>query len=121
MILATTLRRVSPWVVGLFIIAQIFAIVPLISEHTAHVAQSELGISLDRVSTGNVPHGHFRGDSDGSVQHHELQDLSGAFICAVGQCAIGFARVAVSPFAQDALVEGDPIFLELPPKALLSA
>jgi len=121
MILATTLRRVSPWVVGLFIIAQIFAIVPLISEHTAHVAQSELGISLDRVSTGNVPHGHFRGDSDGSVQHHELQDLSGALTCTVSQCDFGFLHVAVFPYAPDALVEGNPIFLERPPKVLLSA
>ena len=121
MIPRSTARRLAPWMVGLFIIAQIFAVIPLISEHTIHIAQSELGVSLDRVGAGGVPQAHHRGDADGFVQHHELQDLSGALTCTVSQCEIGFVRVALSPYAPDALAEGDPIFLERPPKALLSA
>ncbi|SRR5579871_2744121 len=121
MISTSTARRLGPWIVGLFLIAQIFAIVPLMSEHTTHVAQSELSISLDLGSPGGIPQGHYRGDADGFVQHHELLDLSGALTCTVSQCEIGFVWVAVSPYTPNALAEGDPIFVERPPKALLSA
>jgi hypothetical protein len=121
MISTSTTHRLGPWIVGLFVIAQIFAVIPLMSEHTTHVAQSELGISFDRDGPGDIPHSHHRGDADGYVQHHELQDLSGALTCTVSQCEIGFVHVAVSPYAPKAIAEGDPIFLERPPKALLSA
>ena len=121
MIPTSTARGLTPWVVGLFILAQIFAVVHLISEYTTHVAQSELGISLDRVSSGNMPQGHYRGDADGYVQHHELQDLNGALTWTVSECEIGFVHTAVCSYTPDALAEGNPIFLERPPKALLSA
>jgi hypothetical protein len=121
MISTSTARGLTPWVVGLFFLAQIFAVVHLISEHTTHIAQSELGISLDRISTGNIPQGHHRGDADGFVQHHELQDLNGALTWTVSECGIGFVHAAVCPYTPDALSEGDAIFLERPPRALLSA
>jgi hypothetical protein len=114
-------RRLSTWVIGLFVIAQIFAVVPLMSEHTTHEAQTSLSFSQDRVSAGHIPQGHHHGDADGFIQHHELQDLSGALTCAVSQCEIAAVRVAVAQFEPDALAEGDPILLEHPPKTLLSA
>jgi len=120
MIPTATARRLSPWVLGLFLIAQIFGVVPLIREHTAHLAQTGLTLSEDCAGSGHVPQTHHRGDADGFIHHHQLQDLSGAFTCTVSQCEIGFVRVAVCPYAPDALAEGDPILLERPPKPILS-
>jgi hypothetical protein len=114
-------RRLSPWIVGIFIVAQIFGVFPLVSEHTAHVAQADFAVSENCFCTGNAPHGHYRGDIDGFVQHHELQDLSGVMACSAHQGEIGFVHVAVSRYAPHSLSEGNPIFLERPPKSLLSA
>jgi len=117
----TAARRLSPWVVGIFLLAQIFGVFPLVSEHTAHIAQADFTVASNCVCTGQAPHGHYQGDSDGFVQHHELQDLSGVLTCAVDQYQSGIVHVAVSLYAPHALAEGHPIFLERPPKSLLSA
>jgi hypothetical protein len=114
-------RRLGPWVVGIFFVAQIFGVFPLVSEHTAHLAEADFTPSQNCVCTANTPHEHYHGDADGFVQHHELQDLSGVLICAAGQCEIGLVHVAVSIYSPHALAEGSPIFLERPPKSLLSA
>jgi hypothetical protein len=114
-------RHLSPWMVGIFLVAQIFGVFPLVSEHTAHVATADFMVAQDCVCTGNMPHTHYHGDADGFVQHHELQDLSGVLTCAVGQCESGLIHVAVSLYAPHALSEGHPVFLERPPKSLLSA
>jgi hypothetical protein len=113
-------RRLSPWVVGIFLAAQIFGVFPLVSEHTAHVVEADFTLSRNCVCTG-ILHGHYQGDADGFVQHHELQDLSGVLTCTVGQCENGLIYVAVSLYAPHALAEGNPIFLERPPKSPLSA
>src|SRR5947209_6852404 len=97
MIRTATIRFLGRWIVGLYVIAQIFAVNPLISEHTAHVAQSELAISDSSGAAANVPQGtHHRGDADGAVQHHEVQDLSGALTFTVHPCDFGLARLAVA-------------------------
>jgi hypothetical protein len=114
-------RCASPWIIGVFLLAQIFGVFPLVSEHTAHIAQADFTVAQNCVCTGYVPHGHYQGDADGSVQHHELQDLSGVLTCAAGPCVSGLIHVAVSLYAPRALAEGNPIFLERPPKSFLSA
>lgn len=114
-------RRLSPWIVGIFLLAQIFGVFPLVSGHTAHVAQADFTIAQNCVCTGYAPHGHYQGDADGFVQYHELQDLSGVLTCAVDQYQSGLIHVAVSLYAPHALAESNPIFLERPPKSLLSA
>jgi hypothetical protein len=116
------IRRLCPWLAGLFLIAQIFGVAPLISEHATHVAESALLLHSDNAGM-NAPgadHRHHRGDADGFVQHHELQDLSGAFACTVSYCEIAFAGVAVALREPDALVGTDPALLERPPNSLLS-
>jgi hypothetical protein len=113
-------RRLSPWLVGLFFVAQIVAVVPLVSSHTAHVAETELVCCKDG-STGSVPQGHHHhGDADGFIQHHELQDLNGSLTCLVNSCENAFVHVGSTAYAPSALAEADPILLERPPKALLS-
>jgi len=120
MIAMAAMRRLCPWLVGLFLIAQIFGVVPLMSEHTAHAAESQLVHFKGNASGGSIPQGHHHhGDADGFIQHHELQDLNCAFTCVVC-CEIAFVHVAITARAPSALAEADRILLERPPKPLLS-
>jgi len=65
--------RLSAWLVRVFFIARVFGVVSVLSEHTAHVAATELLPSRVSASTGNIPQGgHHHGDADGFIQHHEL-------------------------------------------------
>jgi hypothetical protein len=119
---AAAIRRLSPWLVGLFLIAQIFGVVSVLCEHTAHVAAAELLPSQVSASTGNIPQGrHHHGDADGFIQHHELEDLNGVLTCLSSRCEIAFVYVANSDYVPAAIAEGDPILLERPPKPILSA
>jgi hypothetical protein len=115
-------RRLGWWLVGLFLCAQVLGVMPLMSEHTAHVAQTELAFASDHSGAGHNsgPGHHHRGDADGAVQHHQMQDLSGAFMCGVGPCEIALLRVRVARQEPGGLVEADPILLERPPKTSLS-
>jgi hypothetical protein len=120
MTLMAAQRWLGPWFVGLFLIAQIVGVVPLISSHTAHVVETELVISKDNVGTGGIPQSHHHhGDADGLIQHHELQDLNGAFTYLV-TCEIAFVHVAITAYAPNTLAEAYPTLLERPPKHLLS-
>jgi len=120
MISMTAMRPLGPWLVGLFLIGQLFGVVPLLSDHTTHAAESQLELSKHNASTGSIPQGHHHhGDADGFIQHHELQDLNGALTCLVS-CEIPFVHVAITAYAPNALAEADPILLERPPKPLLS-
>ena len=122
MIPTAATRRLSRWVVGLFVIAQMFSVVSLLSEHAAHVAAVELLPSQASTGTGKVPEGrHHRGDADGFIQHHELQDLIGTLTCLSSRCEIAFVYVANANYVAAALAQGDPILLERPPRPMLSA
>ena len=122
MILTAGMRRLSTWLVGLFLIAQIFCVISLLCEHTAHAATTELQPAQVSASTGNIPQGrHYRGDADGFIQHHELQDLTGTLTCLSSRCEIVFVYVANTDYVPAALAGGDPILLERPPKPTLSA
>ena len=121
MIPSAIVRRLGSWLAGLFFIAQIFGVVSLLSEHTAHVAATELLPSQVSASTGNIAQGrHYHGDSDGFIQHHELQDLTGTLTCLSSRCEIASVYVANTDYVPAALAEGEPILIERPPKAMLS-
>jgi hypothetical protein len=117
MISTSIKRRLGTWLVGLFLIARVFSVVSVLSEHTAHVATTE----LQPPSTGNIPQGrHHHGDADGFVQHHELQDLTGTLTCLSSRCEMAFVYVPNTDYVPTALAEGDPIPLERPPKPMPS-
>jgi hypothetical protein len=121
MIPMAAMRRLGPWLVGLFLIAQIFGVFPLISGHTAHVAEAHLVLSKDNGNIGSIPQGHHHhGDADGFIQHHELQDLTGAITCLANRCERAFVHVALTIHAPNAVAGIDPILLERPPKPLPS-
>lgn len=120
MIRQAALRRSAPWLIGLFIIAQICGVVRLLGEHTAHVAESELILS-NATATRNTPLGHHHyGDEDGAIQHHELQDLNGAPASLIAGCEPVFTRFTITAYVSDALTGSNPVLLERPPKPFLS-
>jgi hypothetical protein len=114
-------RRLGIWLAGLFVLAQIFGVVSLVASHAAHVAETELAFVSEGPSTDNRQHSHhYRGDADGVVQHHELHDLSGAFLGSPSQTDLTFAPVRIVFAVTQALPGSDPLRLERPPKPFLS-
>jgi hypothetical protein len=115
------LHRLGPWLLGLFIVAQICGVVHLLGEHTTHVAESQSILSSAAVAR-KAPHGHHHdGDTDGAIQHHELQDLTGAPVYPTAVRELDCTRVAMVSIVSAPLVEGDPLRLERPPKRFLPA
>ena len=115
------LRHLGPWLIGLFIIAQICGVVQLLGEHTAHVTESQLMLA-DATVIGNTSHGphHYDGDADGAIQHHELQDLTGAPGSLIAGCEPALTHVTITGYVSDVLIESSPALLERPPKPILS-
>jgi hypothetical protein len=114
-------RRLAIWLAGLFVLAQVFGVVSLVASHAAHVAEAEFAFASDGPLTENRQHNHhYRGDADGVVQHHELHDLSGAFLGSSSQTDLTFAPVRIVFVVTQALPGSDPVRLERPPKPVLS-
>jgi hypothetical protein len=121
MIRQPAFRPLTPWLIGLFFIAQICGVARLLSEHTAHVTESQLVFS-DVAATGatSLGHHHHYGDADGAIQHHELQDLNGAPAYLVDDCEVTFTHDAIRAYVADLLTGNNPVLLERPPKPFLS-
>jgi hypothetical protein len=113
-------RRLGPWLVGLYLIAQIFGVAPLVGGHTAHVAGIH-SVLCEAADAAGVPQSHHEtGDADGSVQHHALHDLTGVLAGIVGRHESPLVHVVAPACASNALVAADPVLLERPPKSRLS-
>jgi hypothetical protein len=120
MIRQVALHRLVPWLIGLFLVAQICSVVQLLSAHTAHVAESQL-ILPKAAATTNTSHGHHHsGDADGAIQHHELQDLNGAPACLMAGCELLSSHDTITAYVSDAFIESNPVLLERPPRPFLS-
>jgi hypothetical protein len=121
MILTAAMRRLGPWLIGLFLIAQIFGVVPLMSCHSAHAAGGNFLLSAceDGPDTHSPGH-HHPGDSDDAAHHHALQDLNGVLAWVPDRNEIALVHIAVTPRAARALTEADPVLLERPPRPFLS-
>jgi hypothetical protein len=116
-------RRLGPWLLGLYLIAQIFGVAPLVGGHAAHVAGNHGVLVVLDVDTGGgaMPQDHHQpGNADGADQHHALQDLNGVLASTVDRHAIAQVRVVAHIRAPNALVAADPVLLERPPKSRLS-
>lgn len=125
MIRHTAWRRLSTWLIGLFLLAQIGGVVHLLGEHTAHVSESQLTESQLAVAHASLAadashHHHHEGDADGVIQHHALQDLNGAPLRLTPACELTVASAAVTPVVPDLLAGRNPVLPERPPKSFLS-
>jgi hypothetical protein len=114
--MATICRCLGRWLIGLFVIAQIFGVVPLLSGEIVHAAESELALAN---GGGNIPLGHHH-HGDGCAQQHELQHLTGVFRSELSQSEVSLIPGALVALAPDALTENDTSRLERPPKPFLS-
>ena len=121
MISTAATRRLGPWLVGLFLAAQIFGVVLLMSCHSAHAAGGSLLLSACEDGIDTHSHGHHHpGDSDDAAHHHALQDLNGLLAWTPDRNEIALVLIAVAPRAVRALAEADAVLLERPPKPFLS-
>jgi hypothetical protein len=122
MIAMAAMRRVGACLVALFLLAQIFGVIPLLSAQVTHLAESDLALCHGNVAIETIPQNrhHHRGDADGFILHHELQDLTGAFVCLSGQCGTACVRRAITAYVTGALAEAEPTPLDRPPKSLPS-
>jgi hypothetical protein len=116
-----TQRRLGPCLVGLFLIAQICGVAPLIKCHSAHAASWPLVLSACQDGIGPVSHDHHHaGDADDAANHHALQDLNGVFGWLPDRSETALVHIANTPPPPRALVGADPVLLERPPKPFLS-
>jgi hypothetical protein len=119
MISSAIVRRLGPLLIGLYVLAQICGVIPLMSRDSAHAAPATHMLS-DCKQTGTLPQNHHHaGDADDAVHHHALQDLNGVFVqsSVVGNSIV---QIAIEVSAPRALVEAEVVLLERPPKSFLS-
>jgi hypothetical protein len=120
MIRQVKLRRLSMLLIGLFVVAQICGVGHLLGEHTVHLMESQLAASIEN-GAGIASHNyHHVGDADGTIQHHELQDLTGAPAFLVVSCEFAPAAPVIAAHIAVALTGSVPDLLERPPKHSLS-
>jgi hypothetical protein len=114
-----TMRRFGPWLLGLFLIAQLAGVVPVMFDHAVHVFESQPALSGAHDHSAPGRHGdHRHGIADVkdeccSLHHH----LAGVLPFAVRAVAISFAAVLMVAPPARALASADPILLERPPKS----
>jgi hypothetical protein len=113
------MRRFGPWLLGLFLIAQLAGVVPVMFDHAVHVFESQPAVSGAHDHSAPGPHGdHRHGVADVkdeccSLHHH----LAGVLPFALRAVAISFVAVLMVAPATRALASVDPILLERPPKS----
>jgi hypothetical protein len=118
MISTATLRRLGPWLVGLYVLAMVAGVMPLIRACNAHAVAS---LAVSEPSGLIVPQGHHHaGDADDLAHHHALQDLTGVLDWRPAGAALLAVHAVMIAFPARALAEADPVLLERPPKTFLS-
>jgi hypothetical protein len=77
MALSRQLRRFAPWLLGLFLIAQFAALVPLLITDLRHDIETEHDIADDLAAIGTLKHVHsHHNDQNGSQHDHAGVDVS---------------------------------------------
>jgi len=120
------IRRVVPWVLGLYLVAQISG-VALLAVHFHHAYQSQIAAADDIALTGAVDrdhehNGHHQhgaadpGDQCCTLHHH----LTAVLFFEPAADVVGFVSTALLLTLPDVLVGAEPGLLDRPPKLLLS-
>lgn len=113
-------RRLSTLLIGLFLTAQVCGVVQLLGEHTTHITESQLALSQTTFA-GSAPRGHHHeGDADGTIQHHELQDLNGAPLRLTTSREPRLRPAALQAYVPHALAGSYPALPERPPMSFPS-
>jgi hypothetical protein len=113
-----TLRRLGPWLVGLYVLAMVASVAPLIRACNAHTV-APLTVS-EKSLPAQQQDRHHAGDSDDVAHHHALQDLIGVLDWRPARGEITVVHSVMAAVRTRALAEADPVLLERPPKSFLS-
>src|SRR5215467_7250395 len=76
MILSRKFRQFAPWLLGLFLMAQFVAIVPLLITDLQHDIETVNDIGDDLAATGNLPHVHSHHKHETGPHDHSKADVS---------------------------------------------
>jgi hypothetical protein len=117
MSLAPTIRWLRTWLVGLFALAQIAAVSPLIYEHTLDVL-GEAHVRCDHARAApNAPDAdHHHGILDAHDQCCALHALVGPLPAVADVALANPLSVRIAPATLVALADADPGRLDRPPK-----
>jgi len=132
MALSRQLRRFAPWLLGLFLTAQIAAVVPLLVTDLRHDIETESDIADDLAATGTLNHVHsHHQDKTGSQHDHTGMDVNDQ-CCTIHHHLAGVLPFTISEAADDLPATPypgpylrrppgiDPGGVERPPKSLVS-
>jgi hypothetical protein len=112
------LRRLGPWLLGLFLVAQLAIVMPSIGAHAAHAFDNYLGASDDHAGGTGSPNGGTRqgltDNDDACTLHHHLGGIVSAVPCAA---SVNFANALLVAIPADDLANADRMTLDRPPKA----
>lgn len=112
------MRRLGPWLVGLYVLAMVAGVMPLMRACNAHAVAP---LAVSESSAPLPPQGHHHaGDADDLAHHHALQDLTGVLDWRPVGAGLADAHAAMIAFPARALAEADPVLLERPPRTFLS-
>lgn len=118
MIATAKLRRFGPWLIGLYVLAMVAGVMPLIRACNAHTV-AQLAVSEKSAPAQQQDH-HHAGDADDVAHHHALQDLTGVLAWRPERGEVAVIHSAMIAPPARALAEADPVLLERPPKSFLS-
>jgi len=132
MAISRKLRRLAPWVLWLFLIAQFAAIAPLLRTDLQHAIEAEADIADDLAATGTLEHVHShhahqsgpqhdhtstdKNDQCCTIQHH----LGGVLPFTIAKKADDFPALTFSPEPSRDPSGTDPLGLDRPPKLPVS-
>ena len=114
-----TMRRFGPWLLGLFLLAQLAGVGPVMFDHAVHVFESQPAVASAHDHSAPGHHGDHRHgigdvkDECCSLHHH----LAGVLPFTVRAVSISFVAVLMVAPRTRALASADPILLERPPKS----
>jgi hypothetical protein len=131
MFLLARLRQLGPLLLGLVLLTQAVAIVPLISIHLQHAFENEQDMAVDLAQGGEVHHVHHHhahhdggqhehGSSDPNDQCCTLHNHLAGVLPVAGSARRKGLTAAVVAIPSSSLSGTDPGALERPPKLPLS-
>jgi hypothetical protein len=114
-----TKRRFGPWFLGLFLLAQIAGVMPVMFDHAVHVFESQpaLADAHDHGTPGrHGDHRHGVGDvkDECCALHHHL---AGLIPVPIPGAALSLAPARLVAPRLRTLESADPILLDRPPKS----
>jgi hypothetical protein len=115
---ARTIGRLRAVLIGLFALAQIAGVSPLIYEHTLNVFDAAQAGDQGRVTPAAPGADHQHGILDVHDQCCALHTLAGPLPSVAGVALVNPVSVRIAPAPLVALADADPVGLDRPPKPM---